>query len=219
MTKAACGHHGNILSRYSALEAYPRIFARCKLATDPLFNELAKILDREAGPFRTILDIGCGYGLPACWCLERFSEARVIGIEPDPERVRVAGRAVGDRGMILEKAAPELPEDHERFNLILLLDMLHYLDAEQLRQTLSKSRDLLDAGGRLVARFVIKPTGRRRSLYWFIEDARSRRSAGIIPTYYTDHDLRTTASSCGFQSVDVLPSSDPELFWLVCRAD
>jgi len=93
-----------VQEHYRTLEAYPRMFARYKLRLDPMFTDLPKILaqgmenDRQV---RTILDIGCGYGVPACWCLEYCPQAAVYGIDPDPERIRVAALATGSRGTMI----------------------------------------------------------------------------------------------------------------------
>ena len=63
----------------------------------------------EGKEIKRILDIGCGYGLPACWFIERLPEVQVVGIDPDPERVRIAQAAVDTSGTIIQGAAPELP--------------------------------------------------------------------------------------------------------------
>ena len=88
-----------VLWRYRLLEAYPRVFARCKLGCDPMFSDLPGLLaEGNVKKIQKIYDIGCGYGVPACWFLECFPESRVYGIDPNPERVRVAALATGDRG-------------------------------------------------------------------------------------------------------------------------
>ena len=82
------------------------MFVRFKLQFDPMFKELPRML-ADCKNVTTIIDIGCGYGVPACWCLEYFDQAMVYGIDPDPERVRVAAIATGDRGTITVGWAPE----------------------------------------------------------------------------------------------------------------
>jgi uncharacterized protein len=204
-----------VLRRYRLLEAYPRMFARFKLNYDPLFNELPRLLG-EGKDIRTILDIGCGYGVPACWCLEYLPQARIIGIDPDPQRVRVAERAVQTRGTIIEGATPELPDIPDRPDLVLLLDMLHYLDKDQLQQTLTRTCKLLAPGGLLVARFVIRPMD-KRSLYWYVEDFRARL-AGIKPSYRTRDAMVGMMSVSGFKNLHISASANSELFWLVGQA-
>jgi predicted exporter/trans-aconitate methyltransferase len=207
--------HERILGRYRLLEAYPRIFARFKLKSDPLFCELPDLLG-ETGHITRVLDIGCGYGVPACWCLEQFPGAHVVGIDPDPERVRVAGLVVSTRGTIIEGAAPDLPEEQEKFDLVLLLDMLHYLDDNQLQQTLTRARSLLQPGGQLAARFVVQPL-KKRSWYWYVEDLRTRLT-GIKASYHETQDLSNLMSTTGFFKVSISASANSELFWIVGRA-
>lgn len=204
-----------IIHRYRLLEAYPRMFVRCKLRFDPLFAELSARL-AEVGDTPTILDVGCGYGVPACWCLETLPAARVIGIDPDPERVRIAARAVGEQGTIIAGAAPELAGVSGPVDVVLLLDMLHYLDDGQLAATLRRCRELLRPSGLLVLRFVIRPAG-RRSWYWYVEDLRVRWGGGCA-SYRTREEMRAIAAGAGFIDLNLTESGNRELFWLTGRA-
>jgi SAM-dependent methyltransferase len=190
------------------------MFVRCKLRFDPLFAELSRLL-AGIGETPVLLDIGCGHGVPACWCLEMLPGARVIGIDPDPERVRVAARAVGARGRILEGAAPELAGVTGPVDVVLLLDMLHYLDDGQLAATLRQCRKLLIPGGVLLLRFVIRPEG-KRSWYWYVEDLRVR-SKGERAWYRSGESLRAMAIAAGFTELAVTASANRELFWLAGR--
>ena len=201
-----------VLHRYRLLKAYYRMFARFKLRFDPLFQDLARMLGRDPKIGR-ILDIGCGYGLPACWCLEALPGSMVTGVDPDPERVKVAGMAVRERGTILLGAAPDLPAVTGSFDLILLLDMLHYLDDEQFTATLVRCRRLLNPGGGLVIRFVIPPPC-KKSLAWHFEDRRSRWT-GLVPHYRHPDQLRARMAENGFVNVRLSPTTDSELFWIV----
>ena len=88
-----------VLRRYRNLEAYPRLFARFKMQFDPMFTELPPLLD-YLEDIRTIMDIGCGYGVQTAWLLERFPESNVVGIDPDAGRVRVAARVAGRKASI-----------------------------------------------------------------------------------------------------------------------
>ncbi len=204
-----------IRHRYRLLEAYPRMFARFKLKLDPLFSELPRML-QEQNNIRTILDIGCGYGVPACWCLEYLPGAQVIGMDPAPNRVRVAGRAVGERGTITVGAAPEVPDVPCPIDVIFLLDMSHYLDDRQLAATLARCLRLLAPGGLLIMRFVIRPPG-TRTLSWYVEDVRARLS-GMQPWYRTAADLTRLMTECGFMDLKPSAAINSELFWITGRA-
>jgi SAM-dependent methyltransferase len=203
-----------ILHRYRMLEAYPRMFARFKLRYDPLFSELPHWL-ADCTAIKTILDIGCGYGVPACWCLEHLPGTTVIGFDPDPDRVRVAARAAGDRGQMIVGAAPDLPDLEHPVDVVLLLDMSHYLDEQQLAATLKRSRELLAAGGMLLVRFVVQPQG-KRSQCWYLEDWRVRIS-GRRPWYRSPEDLNQMMAESGFVDLRLDAAINSELFWMVGR--
>jgi len=98
----AANLHDRILRRYRNMEAYPKIFARFKIRLDPMFSELPRFfgLSRQ---LRTIIDIGCGFGVPASWLIENFAELKIYGIDLDSNRVRIASRALGQRGVIDRK--------------------------------------------------------------------------------------------------------------------
>jgi uncharacterized protein len=149
-------HLALVRARYRWLEPYPRMFARFKLALDPLFVRL----DELVGPAGRVLDVGCGLGVPAAFLLACRPGLRLTGLEPDPERARVAGLVVGERGEVVCGAAPALPAAPEPFDAVLLLDMLHHLTEGDLDETLAGVRARLAPGGRVVLRTTVPGHGR-----------------------------------------------------------
>jgi predicted exporter/SAM-dependent methyltransferase len=149
-------HLRRTILRYRHLPGYPRIFARFKIMIDPMFKELHQYVLYP----RRIIDIGCGYGVPAAWLLEIYPEAQVFGLEPDEERVLVASRAIGDRGFVQAGLAPDLPSVHGPVDYVTMLDMLHYLDDNELQLVLSRIYEKLDTGGTLLIRATV-PSDRR----------------------------------------------------------
>ncbi len=129
-----------VLWRYRNLEPYPRVFARFKTRWDPMFTELPSIL-KSIRKVHTIMDIGCGFGVPACWLLERFPDARIYGMDPDPERVRIASLAVGKRGTISPRRAPDIPSAPGPVDGAMMLDIIHYLRDEELILTLKRVKE------------------------------------------------------------------------------
>lgn len=200
---------------YHRLEAYPRMFALFKLRFDPLFVDLAEIMSRRKS-VNTILDIGCGYGVPACWCLEQFEYAKVYGFDPDPERIRVANIATADRGIMSVGWAPELPVIPRDVDVVLLLDMLHYLDNATVSTLLQRIFRVLGNDGILITRFVITPPG-RPSWSWRLEDSRVRL-AGKKPHYRSPVDVARQLEKAGFTiERNEASSTNAELFWIVAR--
>jgi SAM-dependent methyltransferase len=203
--------------RFITLEPYPRMFARFKMRFDPMFNDLPRML-AEGKNMTTILDIGCGYGVPACWCLEQYADAQIYAIDPDPERVRVAGLAIGDRGTVTVGWAPEIPLAPGPADVVLLLDMLHYLDDETVTTLIDNSFQALDDKGILVTRFVLPPTD-RASWSWRLEDSRIK-AYGRRPWYRSAEYLAECMKRAGFTVIiNEVSAVNPELVWMVCRAE
>jgi predicted exporter/SAM-dependent methyltransferase len=202
-----------IRSRFRTLEAYPRMFARCKLRLDPLFHDLPRMLAAKK-EIKTIVDIGCGYGIPACWCLETFRDSRIFAVEPDPERVRIAGLALGNRGTVIQGWAPLMPAlPGDPADVVLLLDMLHYVDDEIAASVFSKSFQMLADGGLLVARCTICPSG-RPSWSWRLEKARIKLS-GHEAWYRSPQEMAGLLTKAGFTVIVSEVTANPELAWIV----
>ncbi len=202
-----------IRSRFRTVEAYPRMFARCKLHLDPLFADLPRMLAAKK-EIKTIVDIGCGYGIPACWCLETYKEARIAAIEPDPERVRIAGLALGARGTVTQGWAPDMPDlAGDPADVVLLLDMLHYVDDEIAASVFRESFQMLAPGGLLVARCTICPSGRPSWSWWF-EKTRIKLS-GNEAWYRSPEEMAGLLTKAGFTVIINEVTANPELAWIV----
>jgi uncharacterized protein len=172
-----------VLNRYRNLEAYPRMFARFKMRMDPMFQELAGYLQNS----RLILDIGCGIGVPACWLIESFPEIHVFGLDPAPGRIRVANRAMGDRGDAIQGKLPDLPSVPETIDTVIMLDIVHYLSDEEWKASLNNLREQLPELSKVVIRVTIP--GKGRTPWWrWIEVQR----------------IRWTRQRCYFRSIEAL---------------
>ena len=208
--------HDRVLIRYHNMEAYPRLFARFKMRFDPMFLELQQILKSSDG-IKTIIDIGCGYGVPSSWLLERFPEARIYGIEPSKKRVRIASLAVGTRGTVAQGHAPDVPEVFQPVDLTTMLDMVHFLNDEALLSTFARVGERMREGGRLIIRASIRPK-RRYPWVWWLENAKLR-FAGIPAYYRSAEQLEKMIARSGFRFTDRLPSGvHDELVWLIAGA-
>lgn len=143
--------HWRVLQRYRRLEAFPRIAARAQLKTDTLFDELTDLLG-EPDRLGIVLDIGCGYGVPANWLIESHTGVRVYGSDADPEKMRAAAVSFGERGRAFHLTAPDIPEPPRPADAALLLNVIHKLDDEVLLQTLQRLRHTMRPTGRLIVR-------------------------------------------------------------------
>jgi SAM-dependent methyltransferase len=164
-------------------------FARGKLGRDPVFRGLIERGLIAPGHVR-VLDIGCGQGLlasllvametlqeqarwPANWRATPAA-ARYTGIELMPRDVERAQQALqqlvpAPRFMCEDMCAAQMPAS----DLVVILDVLHYVDLPEQEHVLAHVRDALREGA--VSRDAATP-GR---LLLRVGDAASRRGFAI----------------------------------------
>ncbi|PKN34259.1 MAG: hypothetical protein CVU61_08740 [Deltaproteobacteria bacterium HGW-Deltaproteobacteria-19] len=205
-------HARRVLARYRRIEGYVRAFVFFKLRLDPMFPRLASLVPNPRG----ILDIGCGYGIPSSWLLEINPGARVFGIDPDPNRVRVASRAVGSRGKMTVGKAPDLPFLPGPVDAALLLDVIHMLDDDQLHLTIARIAAALEPGGILVLRAIVpafaKPSPERR-----FEERRIKWQGGRV-RFRPVEEVNRAIEEAGLRITTPEPmSSDREVWWFIAR--
>ncbi len=144
-------HSRRVARRYGRLSPYPRLFSWFKVRTDPMFPMLAELVPREG----LVVDVGCGYGVPAVWLLACRPGLRIIGLEPDQDRARIARWCMGSRGEVLRGLAEGLPLARARARAVLLLDVIHHLDDQELSEALTSARACLAPGGVLLLRATV----------------------------------------------------------------
>lgn len=207
-----------VVVRYRRISTFVWIFAACKLRLDPLFGELEGFV-RGHDNIRTVLDIGCGYGVPGCALLEWLPEVRVCGLDPLAGRVAVASAVFGSRGQAVAQGAPDIasPVFPERFDLVLILDVIHFLPDDALTCTLQRIHAALGAEGHLFVRAVIPPSG-RATLLWRIEMLRQRLT-GAHAFYRPVERIRALIAAAGFVvEHEGISGGNPEMVWYIARA-
>jgi uncharacterized protein (DUF2062 family)/2-polyprenyl-3-methyl-5-hydroxy-6-metoxy-1,4-benzoquinol methylase len=126
---------------------YDRGFVRWKMRLDRIFSLLAA---EELGS-GTVVDLGCGYGMALCFAAFRDSGRRLVGCDLNAHRIAVAQQALHALN-----AEPSV-QDVRHFSLppaglILILDVLQYLPAEEQLALLKRCCAALEPGGRLIFR-------------------------------------------------------------------
>lgn len=201
-----------VLSRYRDFGPYHRLFPRFKMLLDPMFSELPSLL--PASGIRTVLDVGCGYGVPACWVLERYPGAILCGIDPDPGRIRVASLAVGKRGTVTVARAPDIPAPQWPVELVIMLDIIHFLDDDQLTLTLRRLSAMLGREGRLIIRVTIPPAYSFPWVWW-MENLKNK-AAGIRSYYRSADEIEPILLQTGFEIEMSGPSgSKGDMLWFL----
>ncbi len=201
--------------RYRNMAPYPGLFARYMQQGDPLLSELATLVPKKTN-MANILDVGCGYGVSACWMAEHYPSATIHGIDPQPERVRVAALALGDRGRIVRGSAPDLPTMDVLLNLATMLDLSHFLQDWELEKTLERIHERLLPGGRLIMRSLLPPSTSPLLARQLTHLA--LRASGRQACYRSQTAISATLDKCGFEILTCLTSGNrTDLIWHVAR--
>jgi SAM-dependent methyltransferase len=132
--------------RYAGLPRKYRVYAAIKYRLDPCYRAIAPLV--PAGSFT--VDLGTGLGmLPV---LLGLRGCRALGVEWDAEKAACGKRAAAglDGVEVVEGDARAfaLPE----CDVVTLVDLLHYYDADAQRALLARCKDALRPGGRLLVR-------------------------------------------------------------------
>ena len=201
------------MKRYRHMEPYPRLFARFKILLDPMFPRLASFLDSP----RHVIDIGCGYGVPAVWLLSFFPQAKVYGLDPDLRRVTIAARAFGDRGSAAVGKAPDLPAaSPDRVDTVLMLDIIHLISDDDLRLTLQRLYDKIVPEGKVILRTTV-PSRKRVPWLRRIEEWRLK-ALDVTPHFRSSEEVTALLSGAGFVvELKEATALDREETWFICE--
>jgi uncharacterized protein (DUF2062 family)/trans-aconitate methyltransferase len=144
-----------IKSLFRESPAYARGFVRWKIRLDRIFDILAAE-DLGEGP---AVDLGCGYGMALGLASFQQPGRRLIGCDLDKQRVKTAGDAL--RPLLAELSVCDIRTfPLPQAGLIMIIDVLQYLDAAEQEDLLTKCCATLLPGGRLIFRVH----DRRRSI-------------------------------------------------------
>jgi SAM-dependent methyltransferase len=176
-------------------------FARGKLGLDPVFRGLIErgLIGVDA---RRVVDIGCGQGLlasllsamgamyarrsewPSAWSAAP-ALASYTGIELMPKDVARAQTSIGHlqpapRFVCADMCMAVLPPS----DLVVILDVLHYVDFDAQEGVLGRARDALEPGGRLLLRVGDAASRRRFAISQWVDRTVTRvRGHRVSPTW------------------------------------
>jgi SAM-dependent methyltransferase len=201
-------HRRTALVRFDLLEPYPRFVAWFHMKIDPMFRRLTNLVPSTG----TVLDIGCGYGVQAAWLLALHPGLRFVGLEPDPEKARVARRVIGSNGLVLENSARYLPAEPQQVDAVLLLDVGHFIPDPDLERLLQDLHRRLIPGGCLLMRITV-PTDRTRAWKRLREAVRLRFSR--FPRFpRTPEQLTEQLARHGF-TLRTIEDEGRDTYWFV----
>lgn len=134
----------NYIYKGPVLEWYLRI----KLSLEKNYAPFHALIPRKA----TILDLGCGYGF-LCYMLQFLSDERMItGVDYDPEKIDTAQYGFRRSNRLNFVCHDITTYPLEKYDVILMNDVLHYLPEEKQILMLRKTFAALHPGGRVIIR-------------------------------------------------------------------
>lgn len=179
---------------YARSSTFVRGFVRWKLRLDRVFD----FLEAEDPGAGAVIDLGCGHGIASAFVVSGSPGRRVLGCDLDGQRVAVAQQAFAGRDAAFQV------EDVRRYplspvTLILILDVLQYLDRDEQLGLLEGCARNLEDGGKLIFRvqdeergifshfsmaldrivFALGRAGRRPLMLTFEEYRRVLEDAGL----------------------------------------
>ncbi|MGA9305274.1 MAG: DUF2062 domain-containing protein [Candidatus Sulfotelmatobacter sp.] len=172
-----------------------RGFVRWKLRLDRIFRLLAAE-DLGSG---TAVDLGCGYGMALSFAGFTDSHRRLVGCDEDAHRIAVARQALSALNTDL-RVADVRGFDLPPAGLILILDVLQYLPADEQLGLLKRCCLALTPQGKLIFRVH----DRERGLWSAITMAFDRLifawgRAGVRPVMLSAAEYRGALQKAGMQ--------------------
>ncbi len=104
-----------------------------------------------------ILDVGCGFGLFAAYFGQTQRRRRIVGIDPNGRRIRIARDVAARLGLAdLTFAVGDVRDAPVTgpFDAAYVLDVMHHLPRRDQRPVLERLRDLLAPGGMLLIKDI-----------------------------------------------------------------
>jgi SAM-dependent methyltransferase len=144
------------LGRYRDVPLSTRAFLEARWRLTPYSEMAAKLPPRG-----TVLDLGCGHGLFSLALALGSRERKVIGLDHDEQRIRLAARAAEDVPNLSYSSGTLSKPEQTGAGLepgsvagISMIDVMHYFPYAEQERLFAQAYDLLSPGGTLIVREV-----------------------------------------------------------------
>jgi 1-acyl-sn-glycerol-3-phosphate acyltransferase len=184
----------NYLFKGPVLEWYMKVKTRLEKNYEPF----EKLVPKKA----TVLDLGCGYGF-LCYMLHFLSEERQItGVDYDEEKIITANHCYSKNDKINFEAADITQYAIDKtYDVIIIADVLHYLQPDKQLLMLGKAFAALNPGGRVIVRegnkdMKEKHRGTQLSEFFSVKLLRFNKSTNSL-NFMSGETIRQEAAKFG----------------------
>jgi len=119
-----------------------------------------------------VLDVGCGFGLFGCYFAARYPNVSYHGIDRNEGRIeaaRLAAERLGLTNAVFEVGDASSLGLTDRYDAVVMLDLMHHLSPEGKKSTLEEISGHLDPDGRLVIKDVLTRPRWRLFFTWALD--------------------------------------------------
>lgn len=173
-------------------------------------SRLIEVIDPE--PDSRVLDIGCGTGSTAIRLKKEFPGCEVVGVDPDPEALRIARAKAKRQQVDVEWVQGFVDGDLVgalgKFSRIVSSLVLHQTPVSQKKTILSLARSmLLDRGRLCIADYGVQPNRAMKFLFrWIVQTIdgvsdTQPNADGFIQDYLNQLEFRSVRTECEFHTV------------------
>jgi 2-polyprenyl-3-methyl-5-hydroxy-6-metoxy-1,4-benzoquinol methylase len=158
-----------IVSAYDGLLVRSYCVIRFNIININMLHILALCMRRRT----RVLEVGCGFGLFACYFASRSPELTYHGIDIDAHRIAMAEKAAGRLGLTNVRfacgdASAPLQVDG-LYDAIVMMDLLHHLNDEAKRHLLDTAVAHLAPGGCLIVKDVTRKPAWKMGFTWILD--------------------------------------------------
>ena len=175
----------NYLYKGPILEWYLKI----KLRLEKNYQVFHELLPREG----KMLDIGCGYGFMPYMLHFAANKREFTGVDYDEDKIEVAANCFGRDSRMSFVNASALEFTFEKYDAIIMSDILHYMQPDEQKQLIEKSIMHLNVDGILIIRDgdkdLKKRHGRTRLTEYFSTKLLGFNQAAIGGLCYLSADI------------------------------
>lgn len=190
----------NYLYKGPVLEWYMRIKTRLE-DNYTMFDNLVPRKSR-------VLDIGCGYGFLAYMLHFVSSQRRVTGIDYDEEKIATAAHCYLKNDEIDFFATDAMSFEFAQYDVIILADMLHYLQPEEQEALINKCCMHLLPGGTVIIRDGNKDLeerhrGTKLTEFFSTRLIKFNKTSGKKLSFLSGAFIRRLADENGFECAEI----------------